>query len=220
MKDGVIEVAVVVGYHTYEVKAFQDMFDSFPGVHCYMQHLEQFTSSTKEERESYDVVIFYTMCPDRPNDNGEWYRGKEEEAIGGLGETSQGVMVLHHSLLAFDKWPKWEELTGYEQNKYRDYEHDVLQQYHVCNTEHPIMKGISDFEMLDEIYESDDPDLKSGMEVLMTASGGRNMNSVAWTKTHGKSKIFCFQPGHDHAAFEHESFRKIIYQAIQWLAEK
>ena len=33
--------AVIVGYHTYEVRAFQDMLESFEGLHCYVQHLEQ-----------------------------------------------------------------------------------------------------------------------------------------------------------------------------------
>lgn len=82
------------------------------------------------------------------------------------------------------------------------------------------MQGITDFEMVDEVYEGDDPDMVPGLEVLMTSLGSRNMESVAWTKMHKKSKVFCFQPGHDHVAFENENFRKIIYQAIQWLAEK
>ena len=38
-------VAVVVGYHTYDVCALQEMFEGFEDLHCYVQHLEQFTSS-------------------------------------------------------------------------------------------------------------------------------------------------------------------------------
>ena len=38
-----LKVAVVVGHHSYEVQPFQEMFESFPGMHCYIQHLEQFT---------------------------------------------------------------------------------------------------------------------------------------------------------------------------------
>ena len=35
-------VAVVVGYHTYDVCALQEMFEGFEDLHCYVQLLEQF----------------------------------------------------------------------------------------------------------------------------------------------------------------------------------
>ena len=85
MEQKPIKVAVVVGHHSYEVQPFQDMFTAMEGIQCYIQHIEQFTSNTKEVRESYDVVVFYTMRQDTPFDNAPSYEGKSFEARSELG---------------------------------------------------------------------------------------------------------------------------------------
>ena len=92
MNKNQLKVAVVVGHHSYEVQPFQEMFEAIPECHCYIQHLEQFTSSSKEVRESYDAVVFYTMWLNTPVNDGPWYEGAALDALSELGECGQGIL--------------------------------------------------------------------------------------------------------------------------------
>ncbi len=213
-----LKVAVVVGHHSYEVQPFQEMFESFPEMHCYIQHLEQFTSSSKEVRESYDVVVFYTMWLDTPVNDGPWYEGEALNALSGLGKTDQGILVLHHSILAFQEWPFWKDLTGLDPKKYRDYHLDETMSFHVAAPDHPIMKGIPDFTMVDEAYESDGVEGVPGVEVLMTTDHPKNISTVAWTKQYQNSRVFCYQSGHCNTSYSNEYFREILRRGILWAA--
>lgn len=215
-----LKVAVVVGHHSYEVQPFQEMFESFPGMHCYIQHLEQFTSSSKEVRESYDVVVFYTMWLDTPVNDGPWYEGEALNALSGLGETGQGILMLHHSILAFQEWPLWKEVTGLDPKKYRDYHLDETMSFHVAAPDHPIMKGIPDFTMVDEAYESDGVEGIPGIEVLMTTAHPKNIPTVAWTRQYKKSKVFCYQSGHCNTSYSNEHFREILRRGILWTVDQ
>ena len=209
-------VAVVVGYHTFEVRAFQDMLESFEGLHCYVQHLEQFTSSSREVRDSYDAVVFYTMEHRTPDGDRPWYEGDVTDAMEHLGESGQGITVLHHSLLAFENWPVWKDLTGLDPALYHDYRLDVPQGYHIVSDRHPITLGMKDFEMTDEVYLCDPVVPVQGMEVLVTSRDYVNMNALAWTKTFRNARVFCLQPGHGSANYRNPDFRRLLRRGILW----
>ncbi len=215
-----LKIAVVVGYHTFQVCQFQEMFETFPGMHFYIQHLEQFTSSSEEVRRSYDVVVFYTMQHQTPVNDGPWYEGEALTAMSQVGDHGQGIVVLHHTLLAFENWPVWKEITGLDPDTYRDYRLDVPMQYHVKAIDHPIMAGIQDFAMTDEAYLCDSVEGIEGLEVLLTTDHPENISSVAWTNHYKDARVFCYQSGHDHMAYNHESFRRILYQGILWAARQ
>lgn len=208
--------AVVVGYHTYDVCALQEMFEGFEDLHCYVQHLEQFTSSTEDIRDSYDAVIFYTMEHRTPDEDRPWYEGNVKEAMDHLGESGQGIVVLHHSLLAFENWPAWKQMTGLDPALYHDYRLDVPQRYHIVSDKHPVTKGMSDFEMTDEIYLCDRITPVPGMEILVTSVDDVNMNAIAWTKSYRNSRVFCLQPGHGPSSYQNQSFRNLLHRGILW----
>ena len=212
-------VAVVVGYHTYEVCAFQVMLESFDDLHCYIQHLEQFTSSPESVRDSYDAVVFYTMEHRTPDANRPWYEGDVKAAMEHLGVSGQGLVVLHHSLLAFEKWPSWKELTGLDPVLYHDYRLDVSQRYQIVSPDHPVTQGLSDFEMRDEVYLCDPVEPADGMEILVGSAAGGNMNAIAWTKRYRNSRVFCFQSGHDSSSWRNNSFRTLLHRGILWSAQ-
>ena len=210
------KVALIVGYHFYDVRPFQEMFESFPGIHSYIQHLEQFTSSSREVRDSYDALVFYTMEHRTPEDGRPWYEGNVKEAMEHLGECGQGLVIMHHSLLAFEKWPVWKDLCGLDPDLYHDYRLDVPQKYTIDVPDHPITEGMEEFGMVDEAYLCDRVEPVDGMQILVSSKDSINMNAVAWTKTFRNSKVFCFQAGHGPTSFSHESFRKLLYRGLLW----
>jgi type 1 glutamine amidotransferase len=43
------------------------------------------------------------------------------------------------------------------------------------------------------------------------------MKTIAWTRTFGKARVFCYHTGHDNQAFTNP-VRTVVGRGIQWLA--
>jgi len=200
-----IKVAVIVGWHPYDVVNFQKLFESIDGTECYIQHMEQFTSSDKERRQWYDVLVFYNMHSDTP-----------ETALSELGETKQGIFVLHHALLAYPQWSVWSEICGIDDRRF-DYHLNQTVELQIADQSHSITEGISDFSLVDETYTMKNAGTDS--KILITANHPKSMESIAWVRKYKNSPVFCFESGHDNSTFSNGNFRKIVKQAIVWLAK-
>ena len=66
--DDTIKVAVVTGGHRFDVPNFHRLFRKIEGVDAYIQPLEDFASSREEDRDFYDVAVFYNMHKEGPTD--------------------------------------------------------------------------------------------------------------------------------------------------------
>jgi type 1 glutamine amidotransferase len=72
---------------------------------------------------------------------------------------------------------------------------------------------------VDEIYTVNDaagPD----NDILLTTNHPRSMKTLAWTRQFRKARVFCYQSGHNHTAFEDRNFRAVIQRGILWLARR
>jgi uncharacterized protein len=215
-----LKVAVVTGGHSYEVPHFHQLFRRLPHLDIYIQHLEDFASSSQAVREEYDVILFYIMMVAGPVDEGlPGYAGKPRSALAQLGQTGQGLFLLHHSLLAYPEWPAWNALTGIK-NSWADfsYEHDQTLRVHVADPDHPITQDLADWEMIDETYKMNEPDENS--HILLTVDHPQSMHAIAWTQQYGQSRVFCLQSGHDNQAWENEQFATLIRRGILWCARR
>lgn len=211
-----IRTAVVTGGHSYEVDEFRRMFRALDGVDAYVQHLEDFASSSEAERDTYDVVVFYIMPPGAPTDDGHpWYAGKPQTALQHLGTTKQGIVLLHHAILAYPDWPTWQQIAGIEKKEFA-FHHDQSMSIQVADAEHPITAGIGSWEMIDETYEMDEP--YDDCRVLLTTTHPKSMRSIAWTRTYRNSRVFCLVGGHDHQTWQNDLFRLVLTRGIIWAA--
>ena len=68
--------------------------------------------------------------------------------------------------------------------------------------------------MLDETYVVAEPDADS--ELLLFTDDPKSMRSIAWTRRYKNARVFCFQSGHDHNAYENPNFRLVVSRGIQW----
>lgn len=213
-----VRVAVVTGGHSFDVPNFHKLFRAIPGTDAYVQHMEDFASSPAEVRDAYHVVLFYIMLQDGPaDDGGPWYAGKPGEAIERLGETGQGILILHHAILAYPDWPIWREIAGVRKREFAYSIGDTLR-IHVADGKHPITSGLSDWEMIDETYEMDSPSEDS--QVLLTTDHSRSMKTIAWTRKFNGSRVLCLQSGHDNDTWANADFRELLRRGILWCAEK
>jgi hypothetical protein len=213
-----IRTAVITGGHSFEVVPFHELFRSLPGVDAYIQHLDDFASSPQEVRDSYDALCFYFFPREGPTDEGQpWWAGKPKEVLEQIGQTKQGIVVLHHAILAYPGWPLWADLVDIE-NRDFDYYHDEQVNVYPTPGEHPITEGLSAWTMIDETYDM--ADAGAGSEILLTTDHPRSMTTIAWTRTYGQARVFCNELGHDSQAWEHAHFRTVLERGLQWVVGK
>jgi len=215
MQTDPLKVAVVTGGHAYDVIKFHKLWQSLAGIEAYIQHIDDFAAASPAVRAGYEVVVFYIMMMAGPTDEGlPGYRGRPKAALEELGRAEQGIVVLHHALLAYPDWPVWDEVVGLAGRQLAGYEHDETMAIKVSDRAHPITQGISDWTMVDETYDM--ADAGSDNQILLTVNQANSMNTLAWAHQYQASRVFCFQSGHDHQAWEDETFREILKRGIAW----
>ncbi|MBI5091916.1 MAG: ThuA domain-containing protein [Candidatus Hydrogenedentes bacterium] len=212
-KQSPIKLAVITGRHPYDVQGFHDLFRAVPGVDFYMQHLEAYATSPSTVRAQYDVVLFYNMHIESPARKDPWYELGTREAMEQLGQSNQGVFVLHHAIVAFPDWPLFDELVGIE-NRRTDAFTEQSVRVHVSNPDHPITRGLTDWDMVDEVYLM--PDAGAANNVLLTTDYPKSMKTLAWTRQYKESRVFCLQSGHDTHTFTNANFREVVSRGIAW----
>ena len=213
-----IKTAVVTGGHSYDVPNFHRLFRALPGLDVYIQHMDDFASSSVEVRDSYDVVVFYTMLMEGPRDEGlVWHQGKPKSVLEHLGETSQGIVMLHHALLAYPQWQPWADLVGIPERTFGYYMAQTVTSQ-IVDSSHPIMQGINAWEMVDETYTT--ASTGSDSHVLITYDHPQSMRTIAWTRSHKQSRVFCYQAGHDNDTWQDTNFREVLRRGIAWAGQR
>jgi hypothetical protein len=218
MNDNPVKTAVVTGGHSFDVISFQKLFRLLEGVDAFVQHMDDFASSPESVRDSYGAVVFYIMLTEGPCDEGQpGYAGKPRKALEHLGDTEQGILLLHHAILAYPRWQAWREISGIESDL-SGFDHAQTIHFNVPAAEHPITRGLTDWEMVDETYTMAEP--QADNRILITATHPKSMRSIGWTRQHKKARVFCYQSGHDDEAWRNSTFREILRRGIQWVARR
>ena len=93
----------------------------------------------------------------------------------------------------------------------------------IADSSHPITKGLSDFELVDELYYQ--LQMKPGITPLVTIDYDKQTWPAAWTRDYGKGKVFHTVMGHrdfgpDKAdPTQNANLAKLLVQGIDWVAE-
>jgi type 1 glutamine amidotransferase len=215
-----IRVLVVTGGHDYNQSSFTELFESMSGSISYkiVPFPEAFSMFTPQRRNDYDVVVFYHM----------WQDITEEQKSDMIDCFWHGkpLVVLHHSICAFDKWDEYRRIIG---GRYfhdttviegrvfppSTYNHDVYVPIHVKDSTNPVTRGIADFELFDEVYGGFY--VERGVTSLLTTDHPDSSPMIGWSHYYGKSRVVTIQPGHDTPAFQSPIYRKLLLRAIEWV---
>jgi len=214
-----VKTAVVTGHHPADMRGFNRLFRALDGVDAYLQHMEDFSADVGGVRDWYDAVVFYNMHAGMPASDGDWFESRTRESLERIGQTDQGIVLLHHGILAFLEWDFWSDLAGVSDRHFTGYAHDQTLRIHVTDVDHPITAGMSDWVMTDETYEmppADSPD----NTLLLTTDHPQCLPTIAWTRTFGEARVFCLQSGHDDQTFVDPNFREVLRRGILWSAGK
>jgi len=215
MKNNIIDLAVITGEKAHDVIGFHKLFRSLEGIDSYIQHMDDFASSPEQVRDRYDVILFFFMMQEGPTDDGlPGYCGQPKTVIEHLGQTGQGIVVLHHALLAYPQWSIWSQIVGLPERNLFQYQHDEKIGIRVLDAVHPITKDLSDWIMVDETYLM--KNAGGNNRILLKTDHPESMETIAWTRKHQTNRVFCLQSGHDRQTWENENFKTVLKRGIEW----
>jgi type 1 glutamine amidotransferase len=217
---GQIRILVITGGHDYPKEQFNQMLGAL-GENISWQVAElpaAYEMFLPQNRDKYDVLVFYHM----------WQEITDEQAKAFSECISNGkpLVVLHHSICAYDNWPEYFKIVG---GKYFhkptvingkeypacSYIHDVHFRVKIADKKHPVTAGLTDFDIFDETYKG--YYVEPGVTPLLSTDEPSSTPVIGWTKVYGKARVVTLQSGHDVPTFENPSFRKLLKQSVEWV---
>ena len=165
----------------------------------------------------YDVVMLFNITPHITDEAQQNFIAMLEKGI--------GLLVFHHAIWSYDYWPEFTNIVGGRGHHYpwiyngeeqprSLVRHDTPMSIHVVDPNHPITKGVSDFEVIDEAYR--------GLEILPHVTPLLSTDSewsaplVAWAHEYGNSRVATITLGHCARVWEHPALIQVVSQAIKW----
>ncbi len=208
-------VLVIAGGHDHEA-SFYGLFDGYRDIGWVL--VTDSTLAFKQDiRAKYDVVVFYDFTRDLDD------MGKKN--LRDFVESGKGVVVLHHGILNFQKWPWWyEEVVGglYRLERQGTIPNSTVKfgEEHLITPagDHPITAGIGPFHVKDETYKG--LFISPNIKPLLITDNPTSDRTVAWIGPCTTSKVVFIQLGHDHSPFRHPSYRALVHNSILWSAGK
>ena len=129
-----------------------------------------------------------------------------------------GLLAVHAASICFDDWPRWGEILGAAWDWQRSH-HPPLGTVRVsiADTDHPIVAGLEDFELRDELYS----DLSFSGDVEPLATGAMQgepdtRQPVLWARPIGSGRVVYSALGHDETSVEHPTHERLLLRCALW----
>lgn len=217
-----IRVLLTTGGHEFEAQPFFALFDTMPEIVYTKATLPNDAGLLQPGLEkNFDVIVRYDMVAA--------ITPQQQKAFVDLLNKGIGLVALHHNLAAHPNWDQYRKILGgqfqvkpmtidgkaYPQSPWR---HDEDLTIQVVDHEHPITRGIQNFQIHDESYGPfyTAPDI----HVLLKTDHPRNNPLVAWTHHFGKSRVVYLMLGHDGKAYENPTYGELLRRSIRWTAQR
>jgi type 1 glutamine amidotransferase len=212
-----VKVLLITGGHDYDKENFDAMLRKLPISYDHVKHPDAYGMLKADRIDKYDVVLLYDMPKEIPPE-------AQQDFIAMLNK-GKGLVVLHHAFCSYDHWPEYVRIVGGRYHHYTwmkdgieqkpsTFTHDATLQVRVEDKKHPITKGVSDFEIIDEAYGG--TEILPTVHPILSTDSPLNGPLVCWTNTYGKSRVVALTLGHDHLAWENPAFIKTLSQSIVW----
>ncbi|HSW45491.1 MAG TPA: family 16 glycoside hydrolase [Phycisphaerae bacterium] len=210
-----IRVLLVTGGHDFEHELFLDVFRSQPDLEVReVTQPEAQAWFARDKADQFDVMVWYDL----------WQEITEESRKNLVELLSRGkpLVALHHSIATYQKWPGSIELIG---GKFRIKGTETQpaavarhgRKMNVKIEDHPITRFMKDFVLEDdEAYKG--MDFLPGIRPLLTTDHPENDKLLGWVHMYGKNPVVYLQPGHGPSTYKDPNFRRLVAQAIRWVA--
>jgi len=200
-------------FHDFEMLAshLERWLGDLPGSNLELER------TTDRSRLSGDLTSFDVVCsllrlgPEASEE--------EERAIVGFTNSGGGLLGVHGGLVLNRPpepplRPGMVELWGARFAQHAPYGPFTVR---IVDHNHPITRGLSDFEVRDELFELE-PLPPLGAHVLAEADAHGVAQPMAYTKSHGRGSVYYCALGHDTACWDHPAYQHLMTRGVGWLA--
>ncbi len=212
------KVVILVGGHGYDERGFEQLWKSFRDIEADVWKGPPYTVFDDVDKFRYDVIVMFNLS--------SGISDTQRENFLRLLDGGVGLVVWHHALANCQDWPEFEKIAG---GKFwmKPGERNGVQvaasgtgggvvKMHIEDTNHPITKGMNDFEVQDETYNRQT--FTDGIHLLVSTDHPRSDKQIAWVQEYRKARVFGFQSGHDAKVWTNDSFRRLMARGIRWAA--
>ena len=219
-EDAPIRILLTHGGHWFQEAEFFAMFDALEGVEYTRAPLPEMADLLRPGlQQEYDVIVMYDMVAE--------FTPQQQQAFVALLNEGIGLVSLHHNVGAHRNWEEFAHIIGarfffsdgvidgrtYPPSTYSQGERVRVT---VADPDHPITRGLEDFEILDETFAG--CYIAPDSHVLLKTDHPRSDPHLAWTRSYGQSRVFYLMPGHDSQAWQHPAYPRLLHQGIRWAA--
>lgn len=129
-----------------------------------------------------------------------------------------GLLGMHGASICFDDWPEWRDLLGgvwrWDRSTHPPLGGPV--RISVRTDAHPIVAGIPDFDVVDEVYGF--LDRADDVVGLMSSPHGGTDHPLLWARSFGRGRVVYDALGHHVASYAVPEHRAIVRRAARWAA--
>ena len=163
----------------------------------------------------YDVVLLHFKNYREPKRNAAMKASLEKFVTEG-----GGLFVYHFACGAFEDWQGFEKFSGRVWDPALP-AHDPYGRFavNIVDKEHPITKGVGNFEIDDELYtclKTSDVPIRVLAEATSKVDGKKY--PMAFVLENGKGRTFHTTLGHDDRSLSCQEFQAMIKNALVWCA--
>ncbi len=155
-----------------------------------------------ENLSKYDGLIIYA--------NHDVLSPAQESAMKDFVEGGKGLIPLHSATGCFKNSDWYIKTIGgqFASHKVGTFKNTILK------ADHPVMKGMTDFETHDETYVH--KNLNPDKLVLGERVEGDHHEPYTWVRNQGKGRVFYTAYGHDDATWTNIGFLDLVRNGVMW----
>ena len=213
-----LKVVILVGGHGYDKKNFHKAWGGHKDIQCEVWKGSPYTVFNDISKFDYDVILMFNLT--------SAITDTQKANFLKLLAKGVGLVVWHHALANCQNWPEFEKIAGCKfwlkpgvkdgKKIPKSTVGHTRYKIQIANTDHPITKGMKDFEIQGEWYGKQT--FADGLDVLVTTDHPASDKPIAWTVNYQGAKIFGYQSGHDVKVWPHPGPRRLLGNGIRWVA--
>ncbi len=191
------------GFHQFAIMGpiYQDFLTAAGFQVTTTEDREEFR---KERIAPYDVIVDYTT--------GEDLTDEQRQGLMGAIVMGKGFVGVHSAADSFKGTPGYIPMVG---GKFLMHPLKPLPPFpfHVHDPHHPVMHGVGDFAMEEELYLME---TYGHFGLLLSTMYKGLQRPVVWVKGYGMGRIVYCALGHGEAQTRNPNFQRIICNAVRW----
>lgn len=169
---------------------------------------------SKEALEKYSLIVQNYLNFRVPT-----ISDKAKENLASFVKGGKGFVAFHLSSASFGEWGEFHKMVGrYWVMGKSGHGPRATFTSNIVDKEHPITKGMSDFETDDELYAKLLGDGPIHLLVSAYSDWSKKVEPLVFTVSYGKGRVYHHCYGHDANAVLHPPVAKLMARGAEWAA--